>query len=114
MEQRGLFDFSLKRTDESYSSDSEASLSEGWYSDDDDAATQGKATQQEALVYAEQYEKSYEKAQERKKLYQALEKELKCLLHRIREVLVQQDQASPLQAVILHGRQPQTFVKRPE
>ncbi|VDO58220.1 unnamed protein product [Haemonchus placei] len=99
MEQRGLFDFSLKHTDEPYSSDS--SLSKGCYSDDDDAATQGKwafrrcpncmndgeyeckkydvgfaiqAAQQEALVYAEHCEKSYEKAQERKKRKYGLSK----------------------------------------
>ncbi|XGW16480.1 hypothetical protein V3C99_001720, partial [Haemonchus contortus] len=74
MEQRGLFDFCLKRTDESFSSNTEPTLSEVCYSDESDSAIQGQAAQQEALVYAEQYEKSYEKARERKKLYQALEK----------------------------------------
>nr|CDJ97263.1 unnamed protein product [Haemonchus contortus] len=103
MEQRGLFDFCLKRTDESFSSNSEPTLSEGCYSDESDSAIQGQlrcpncmndgeyeckkydvesaiqASQQETLAYCEQFEKSNEKAQKRQELYQELDKEMKRL-----------------------------------
>ncbi|XGW28339.1 hypothetical protein V3C99_008259 [Haemonchus contortus] len=138
MEQRGLFDFCLKRTDESFSSNTEPTVSEGCYSDENDSAIQEQrrclkcmsdgeyeckkydvesaiqASQQETLAYCEQFEKSNEKAQKREELYQELDKEMRRLLYRLREVMARQGQANRLQVGILHGRQPQTFVKRPE